>query len=153
MDRIVGEFNPEFCGDYGQYVLGVDPYKIDKDASDTIGNAGLGIAFNTTEELYLGSNCTIFVEIRYGTEQVLINEKKAIKYWVEVGIKNRELLENVIPEVSRAVGVEHTTFVEGKSDLEIANLKLTFRNDIKEKFRKRILRYRDQLIDFIKQNS
>lgn len=164
MNDLNFEFEGEFCAPYG-YKDGIDPYKGDKPllkfyvpTTEQLNTIIINMGFHDysrTEELSLGEDCVLLVDIKCGfidLRTIKTTPFRGIKFWVEVYIRNGHILPEDFPEKIRAgTGIEYTI-----SGLDIRTYEKNMQStvmEVLEVFKKKIWPYREQLIEFIKQNS
>jgi hypothetical protein len=111
--------------------------------------------FSKTEELSLGDNCVLLVDIRCGFINSLAEKSKrpqGITFWAEVYIRNGHLLPKEFPEKIRAgTGIEH--FIPDIYSMKYEEIIQSIVRELLEIFKMKIWPYREQLIEFIRQNS
>jgi|SRR5882757_6186818 len=140
------------------YIVGIDPFKEPTTkyvpshavASNILyalgfnyGDGMLESTFVKIEELFLGEDCTLLIEVTCG---LVFNAYPRL--WVECKIKNNELLQNILPNLSSGCGIEHT--LEIKGDTELHSEAIRYINKALQIMKDRIWPYREQLIEFIK---
>lgn len=154
---------------HGLYIVAIDPYRLVGEFDAFIDplpspkyvpshavtsnilyalgfNYGEGMleqTFVKIEELFLGEDCTLLIQVTCG---FLFGENS--KIWVECRIKNNELLQSILPNLSIGSGVETT--IKIKNDTELHSEAIRYINKALQIMKDRIWPYREQLIEFIK---
>src|ERR1044072_7105511 len=81
---------------------------------------GKDMNLQKTEELFLGDGCTLLIGVNSG----YVSGSAFVRIWVEVGIKNRDLLPEFFSQLKSAIGIEESYKLNNNSEFETLHEKL-----------------------------